>query len=77
MPKKQLTGKVISDKMQKTIVVRVESVKKHTRYKQRYRAHKNYKAHDAKGEYSVGDKVIIEECRPLSGKKRWMAIKKI
>lgn len=76
MPKKQLTGIVISNKMQKTLVVRVESVKKHPRYKKRFRAHKKYKAH-ADQDYLVGDKVVIEECRPLSKDKKWKVIKKI
>ena len=77
MPKRQLTGEVISDKMQKTVVVRVERVKEHPKYKKRYKIHKKYKAHDGKGEYKVGDRVIIEECRPLSKEKRWRVIGKV
>ena len=77
MPKKQLTGTVISNKMQKTIVVRVERLKEHPKYKRRFRVHKKYKAHDEKGEYKAGDKVIIEECRPISKDKRWRVIKKV
>ena len=77
MPKKQLTGTVISNKMQKTVVVRVERLKQHPKYKRRFRVHKKYKAHDEKGEYKVGDKVIIEECRPISKDKRWRVIKKV
>ena len=77
MPKKQLTGKVVSDKMQKTVVVEVESMREHPKYRRRYKVHKNYKAHDEKGEYKVGDKIIIEECRPLSKDKRWKVIGKI
>jgi len=73
--KKQLTGTVISNKMQKTVVVEVERLKEHPKYKRRYRLHKNYKAHDEKGEYQVGDKVLIEECRPISKEKRWRVIK--
>jgi len=75
--KKQLTGTVISNKMQKTVVVEVERLKEHPKYKRRYRLHKNYKAHDEKGEYQVGDKVLIEECRPISKEKRWRVIKKV
>jgi len=75
--KKQLTGTVISNKMQKTVVVRVERLKEHPKYKRRFRVHKKYKAHDEKGEYKVGDKVIIEECRPISKDKRWRVIKKV
>ncbi len=77
MPKKQLTGTIVSDKMKKTVVVEVELIKKHPIYKRRYKFHKKYKAHDEKGEYHIGDKVIIEECRPLSKEKRWMVIKRI
>lgn len=77
MPKKQLIGKVISNKMQKTVVVEVERLKEHPKYKRRYRLHKKYKAHDEKGEYKVGDRVIIEECRPISKEKRWRVIRKI
>lgn len=71
MPKKQLKGAVISDKMQKTVVVRVEVLKTHPRYQKIYRKHKKYKAHDEKGECKMGDEVVIEECRPLSKDKRW------
>lgn len=77
MPKKQLRGIIISDKMQKTVVVKVERIKEHPKYKRRYKLHKKYKAHDEKGEYKVGDKVIIEECRPLSKDKRWRVISKL
>lgn len=77
MPKKQLIGTVVSDKMQKTIIVKVERIKEHPKYKRRYKFHKKYKTHDKEGEFKIGDKVIIEECRPLSKEKRWKAIKKI
>jgi len=77
MPKKQLKGIVISDKMQKTVVIEVERIKKHPKYKRRYKVHKKYKAHDEKEEYKIGDKVIIQECRPMSRDKRWRVIGKI
>lgn len=77
MPKRQLTGIVVSDKMQKTRVVEVETVKIHPKYKRRYRAHERYKAHDEKSEYHIGDKVVIEEMRPMSRDKRWNVIKRI
>ena len=77
MPKKRLTGKVISDKMQKTVVVRVGRFKKHPKYKRRYKLHKNYQAHDEKEEYKIGDKVVIEECRPISREKRWRVISRV
>ncbi len=75
--KRQLTGKVISDKMAKTAVVSVESLKKHPKYGRRYRSSKKYKAHDEKNECRPGDLVLIEECRPLSADKRWRVMKKI
>jgi len=77
MPKHQLTGTVISNKMQKTVVVKVERIKEHPRYKKRYKIYKKYKAHDQDSEYKVGDKVMIEECRPISKEKKWKVIKKI
>jgi small subunit ribosomal protein S17 len=76
MAKKTLTGKVVSDKMQKTIVVEVETIKEHPKYKRRYKFHKRYKAHVEEGEYKMGDTVIIEECRPISKDKHWRVIKK-
>ena len=75
--KKQLTGTVISNKMQKTVVVRVERLKEHPKYKRRFKVSKNYKAHAETGEYQVGDKVLIEECQPISKEKRWRVIKKL
>jgi len=77
MTKKKLTGKIISNKMQKTVVVEVERIKEHKKYKRRYQVHKKYKAHSEKGDYKIGDKVIIEECRPISKDKKWRVIKKI
>ena len=75
--KKQLTGIVISNKMQKTVVVEVERLKEHPKYKRRFRVHKKYKAHAEIGEYQVGDRVIIEECRPISKEKHWRVIRKL
>ena len=77
MPKRLLKGIVVSDKMDKTRVVRVETLKTHPKYKRRYRSHKKYKAHDEKNEYTTGDKVLIEESRPLSKDKRWIIVKKV
>jgi len=76
MPKKRLKGIVISDKMQKTVVVKVEQIKAHPKYKRRYKIHKKYKALDKKREYKIGDKVLIEECRPMSKEKRWRVVGK-
>ena len=75
--KRVLVGTVISDKMQKTVVVRVDRLKKHPKYEQRYAASRGFKAHDEKNEFHVGDRVVIEETRPLSKGKRWQVIKKI
>ena len=77
MPKKQLKGIIISDKMNKTVVVRVERVVQDPKYKKRYKVHKKYKAHDEKEEYKTGDNVIIQECRPISKDKTWRIISKI
>jgi len=81
MPKRQLTGTIVSNKMLKTVVVKVERIKEHPRYKRRYKTHKSYKAHLENGShlppYKVGDKVVIEECRPISKEKRWKVIKKV
>jgi len=76
MSKRKLTGKVVSDKMEKTVVVDVERIKQHPKYKRRYKINKKYKAHDEKGGFHVGDKVVIEECRPLSKEKCWKVISK-
>ena len=77
MPKKKLTGIVVSDKMQKTVVVSVERVVEHPKYKRRYKSHKKYKAHDEKKEYKVGDVVVIEETTPISRDKKFKVIEKI
>ncbi len=77
MPKRQLQGIITSNKMANTVVVKVERVKEHPKYKRRYKIHKKYKAHFDKEEYTLGDKVIIEECRPVSKDKKWKVIKKI
>jgi len=74
MPKKQLKGTVISTKMKKTVVVLVERLKEHPKYKKRYKVSKKYKAHDEKEECKVGDQVVIEECRPISKEKKWRVI---
>ena len=77
MPKRKLTGEVLSNKMQKTVVVRVGSIKLHPKYKKRYKFHKKYKAHNGNMELIIGDKVVIEECRPLSKDKKWQVIEKL
>ena len=78
MTKKRLEGRVVSNKMQKTVVVEVETLKTHPLYKKKYKVHKKYKAHvENEKEYQIGDKVIIEECRPISKEKKWRVIKKV
>jgi len=77
MPKKQLQGKIISDKMAKTVVVEVETIKEHPKYKQRFKIHKKYKAHNESSDFKLGDIVIIEECNPISKDKTWKVINKV
>ena len=77
MSKKQLKGTIVSDKMQKTAVVEVELLKEHKKYKRKFKTHKNYKAHLESEDYKVGDRVLIEECKPMSKEKKWRVIKKI
>ena len=74
---RSLKGVVVSDKMDKTIVISVDRYKEHPKYKKRYKISKKYKAHDEKNEYKIGDKVVIHESRPLSKDKKWKVIKKI
>lgn len=69
------SGKVVSDKMDKTIVVSVETTMKHPVYKKTIRVTKNYKAHDENNEAKIGDVVLIMETRPLSKDKCWRLVK--
>ena len=69
-----LQGKVVSDKMHKTIVVEVEYLKKHRLYKKAIRRHNRFKAHDEDNTSHVGDIVRIEECRPYSKEKSWRLV---
>ncbi len=64
-------GVVVSDKMQKTIVVQVERTVQHPKYRKYLSQRKRYKAHDEKNECKIGDRVRIEETRPVSRDKRW------
>ncbi len=74
---KILKGTVVSDKMKKTVVVEVNQLKKHRLYNRFYRSSKKYKAHDEKGEFHAGDKVLIKETRPISKDKHFVVVKKI
>jgi small subunit ribosomal protein S17 len=74
MPKRTLHGVVVSDKQDKTVIVKVERRYTHAMLKKTVRSSKKYYAHDEKNEFSVGDLVWIEERRPLSKLKRWEVI---
>jgi small subunit ribosomal protein S17 len=71
MPKKIYTGNVISDKMDKTVVVAVTRLTQHPLYKKTIKKIAKFKAHDEENRYKKGDKVSIIESRPLSKDKRW------
>ncbi|MEK7114682.1 MAG: 30S ribosomal protein S17 [Patescibacteria group bacterium] len=75
--KRTLQGTIVSDKMNKTRVVAVTRLKKHPIYHKYYKVTRKFKAHDEKNEYKTGEKVIIEETRPMSKDKRWRIIEKI
>jgi small subunit ribosomal protein S17 len=77
MPKRELKGQVVSDKMKKTVVVKIETIKEHPKYKKRYKSHKKYKAHNSKLDLKVGDRVVIRECTPISKDKKWEVILKL
>ncbi len=72
--RRTLTGVVVSDKMDKTRVVRVERTKIHPRYHKRYAVSKKYKVHDPKNLFKIGDRVFFVECRPLSKDKKWRVV---
>jgi small subunit ribosomal protein S17 len=73
--KRTLIGKVVSDKMEKTVVVLVGRTKEHPLYKKKYSVSTKFKAHDEAGVAKMGDMVEIEESRPLSATKRWTLLK--
>jgi small subunit ribosomal protein S17 len=75
MPKRILQGVVVSDKQEKTLVVKVERRFTHPLLKKTVRRTKNYHAHDEAGEFKVGDSVSIEETKPISRLKRWKVVK--
>lgn len=72
--RKQIIGKVVSNKMDKTIVIEIEDLVMHSLYKKSVRQTKKIKGHDAKNECTVGDIVKLEETRPLSKEKRYRLI---
>ena len=67
-------GVVVSDKMDKTVVVKVDTLKKHLKYHKRYSSSKKYKVHDPKNRFKIGDKVSFTACRPISKDKQWKAV---
>lgn len=75
MPVKQEIGIVISDKMNKTVVVEIENRYSHPIYSKTLIKSKKYLAHDELEEANVGDQVLVQECRPLSKRKRWKLVK--
>lgn len=77
MPKRVLTGTVVSDKADKTVVVRVERRVKHPLYGKIIKLSKKYHAHDAANEFHVGEIVRIEECAPISKLKTWQVVDRI
>lgn len=72
--RRTLQGQVVSDKMNKTITVEVQRVVKHPRYRKYVTRSKTYKAHDEANDFKVGDRVTIQECRPISREKRWVVL---
>jgi small subunit ribosomal protein S17 len=77
MPKRVLTGTVVSDKADKTVVVRVERRVKHPLYGKIIKLSKKYHAHDEANAYSVGEQVRIQECAPLSKLKTWTVVERV
>lgn len=74
MPKREFQGLVISDKCDKTVVVQVERMVKHEKYKKFIKRTRKFVAHDEKNEIKTGDTVVIQECRPISKRKSWLVI---
>ena len=68
---RQFTGLVVSSGMQKTVTVKIDMMKMHSKYQKSYRVSKKYHVHDEKSVAQVGDVVSFKECRPLSKTKRW------
>ncbi len=72
--KKHIEGVVVSNKMDKTVVVAVNTLKAHPKYLKRYLVTKKYKAHDPENKFKIGDKVRIQETKPMSKGKKWEVI---
>ena len=74
MPKRILQGVVVSDKQDKTVVVSVERQVMHPVYKKFVKKSKKFAAHDENNQFKIGDRVSIEECRPISKNKSWTVV---
>lgn len=75
--KQQMTGIVVSNKMDKTVVVKVDVRKRHPKYHKSYTKSYRYKAHDEDNSCEIGDQVVIESTRPISRDKRFVVVKKV
>ena len=71
------TGVVVSDKMDKTVVVLISRLKKHPLYKKQYKVSKKYKVHDENNEYKNGDTVLIAGTRPISKEKKYKVVSRV
>jgi small subunit ribosomal protein S17 len=74
---RKFTGLVVKDKMDKTVVVKIDRRVENKKYHKKFLVTKRYKCHDPKNEYKIGDKVEFIGCRPLSKEKRWRVINKV
>jgi small subunit ribosomal protein S17 len=72
--RRRFSGLVVANNSDKTIVVKVDSVKVHPKYRKRYTVSRKYQVHDEGNKYKAGDKVDFIECRPLSRTKRWRVV---
>lgn len=75
--RRQIVGTIVSDKMDKTVTVAVTRYVKHPKYGKYMRITKKYKSHDPENTYKEGDKVVIEECAPISKDKRFRVMSKV
>jgi small subunit ribosomal protein S17 len=71
---RMFSGVVVSKSGEKSIIVKVDVVKMHKKYRKQYRVSQRYSVHDEKNKYAIGDKVKFIECRPLSRTKRWRVL---
>lgn len=71
-----LKGTIVSDKMQKTAVVEILRLKKHPKYKKHYKVTERFKAHNPDDQFHTGDKVWMQETKPMSKDKRWIIVSK-